>query len=94
MEARRGFDEMMGENSFVKFWGRLGKIGGACVDSSIQNDDVGEEEGEGGERVDIVKVLKVRSRARSGFQSYANSPSPGTTYGIFNHVPEQRDGSG
>lgn len=71
VEARKAFDEMMGENSFVEFWGRLGKIGGAGVDSSIQNDDIGEEEGEDGVRVDmkqlakavdvkeIVKVLKV-----------------------------------
>lgn len=62
----------MGENSFVEFWGRLGKIGGAGVDSTIQNDDIGEEENEDEERVDmkklakavdvkeIVKVLKVR----------------------------------
>jgi hypothetical protein len=72
VEARKAFDEMMGENSFVEFWGRLGKIGGAGVDSSIHNDDIGEEEGEGGERVDmkqlakgvdvkeILKVLKVQ----------------------------------
>ena len=72
-EARKAFDEMMGENSFIEFWGRLGKIGGAGVDSSIQNDDIGEEEKEDEERVDmkklakgvdvkeIVKVLKVRS---------------------------------
>ena len=71
-EARKAFDEMMGENSFVEFWGRLGKIGGAGVDSTIQNDDIGEEENEDEERVDmkklakavdvkeIVKVLKVR----------------------------------
>lgn len=71
VEARKVFDEMMGENSFVEFWGRLGKIGGGGVDNTIQNDDIGEEEGEGGVRVDmkelakgvdvkeIVKVLKV-----------------------------------
>ena len=109
VEARRGFDEMMGENSFVEFWGRLGKIGGAGVDSSIQNDDIGEEEGEGGERVDmkqlakavdvkeIVKVLKVRSRAWSGFQSCANSPSLRATNGILFSTTSrsrERDGSG
>lgn len=58
-EARRAFDEMMGENSFVEFWGRLGKIGGAGVDNSIQNDDIGEEEGEGEERVDMKKLAKA-----------------------------------
>ena len=49
---------MMGENSFVEFWGRLGKIGGSGVDSSIQNDDIGEEEDEDGERVDMKKLAK------------------------------------
>jgi len=56
------------------------------VDSSIQNDDIGEEEGEDGVRVDmkelakavdvkeIVKVLKNDKR-----------------YIVFNHVPEQRE---
>ena len=57
-EARKAFDEMMGENSFVEFWGRLGKIGGAGVDSSIQNDDIGEEEKEDEERVDMKKLAK------------------------------------
>ena len=57
-EARKAFDEMMGENSFVEFWGRLGKIGGAGVDSTIQNDDIGEEEKEDEERVDMKKLAK------------------------------------
>ena len=57
-EARKAFDEMMGENSFVEFWGRLGKIGGGGVDSSIQNDDIGEMEDEDGERVDMKKLAK------------------------------------
>lgn len=71
--ARKDFDDMMSENAFLEFWGRLGKIGGKGVDETIQNDDIGEEEGEEGERVDmkklakgvdvkeIVKVLKVHS---------------------------------
>jgi transcription elongation regulator 1 len=58
-EARKAFDEMMGENSFVEFWGRLGKIGGGGVDSSIQNDDIGEEENEDGDRVDMKKLAKA-----------------------------------
>jgi len=57
-EARKMFDEMMGENSFIEFWGRLGKIGGAGVDNSIQNDDIGEEDNEDGERVDMKKLAK------------------------------------
>ena len=30
-EARIAFDQMLGENSFVEFWGRLGKIGGRVL---------------------------------------------------------------
>ena len=93
-EARKAFDEMMGENSFVEFWGRLGKIGGAGVDSTIQNDDIGEEENEDEERVDmkklakgvdvkeIVKVLKVRY-TYPGFPPGGNSPSFRTINGIL-----------
>ena len=58
-EARKAFDGMLGENAFVEFWGRLGKIGGAGVDSSIQNDDIGEEENEDGDRVDMKKLAKA-----------------------------------
>ena len=68
-EARIAFDQMLGENSFVEFWGRLGKIGGKGVDESIKYDDIGDD-GED-EQVDmkalaksvdlkeIVKVLKA-----------------------------------
>ena len=38
-EARKAFDEMLTENSFVEFWGRLGKIGGEGVDGGVQADD-------------------------------------------------------
>lgn len=67
---------MLSENAFLEFWGRLGKIGGKGVDETILNDDIGEEEGEEGERVDmkklakgidikeIVKVLKVRRQLK------------------------------
>lgn len=107
-EARKLFDEMMGENSFVEFWGRLGKIGGAGVDSTIQNDDIGEEEGEGEERVDmkklakgvdvkeIVKVLKVLCTC-SMFLSGSDSPPSRTTNAILLSITSRnkgRDGSG
>lgn len=65
---------MLQENSFVEFWGRLGKIGGEGVEGGVKRDDDGDEDaGEGGggnvdmkklaKSVDItemVKVLKVR----------------------------------
>lgn len=69
-EARSAFDEMLSENAFVEFWGRLGKIGGKGVDESIKGDDIGEDSEEGivdmkalAKTVDlkeIVKVLRVR----------------------------------
>ena len=75
-EARKAFDEMLHENSFVEFWGRLGKLGGESVEGGVKRDDGGDEdEGEGGggnvdmkklaKSVDITeieKVLKVRVR--------------------------------
>lgn len=97
---------MMGENSFVEFWGRLGKIGGAGVDNSIQNDDIGEEEGEGEERVDmkklakavdvkeIVKVLKVRELTQRRCSALNSDPpvlQNDKRYIVFEHVPEERE---
>jgi transcription elongation regulator 1 len=104
-EARKAFDEMMGENSFVEFWGRLGKIGGAGVDSTIQNDDIGEEENEDGERVDmkklakavdvkeILKVLKVCS-AVLAFPTSSNSLSSRTTNDTSFSITSQSRGRG
>lgn len=74
-EARKAFDEMLAENSFVEFWGRLGKIGGEGVEGGVKVDEDGmaEDEGAGGggkvdmkalaKNVDvqeIERVLKVR----------------------------------
>lgn len=46
--AKVAFDEMLTENSFVEFWGRLSKIGGEGVDGGVKADNLGEDEGEGG----------------------------------------------
>jgi heat shock protein beta len=56
-EARQAFDEMLSENAFVEFWGRLGKIGGDGVDGGVAADDLGEDEGEGGGGNVDMKVL-------------------------------------
>ena len=42
--ARNAFDEMLAENSFVKFWGRLGKMGENELESyvKVEDDDIGE----------------------------------------------------
>lgn len=68
-EARNAFDEMLAENSFVEFWGRLGKIGGEGVDGGVKADEMEEDEGEGGggkvdmkalaKNVDVGEVEKV-----------------------------------
>lgn len=75
-EAKKAFDDMLHENSFVEFWGRLGKLGGEGVEGGVKRDhDADEDEGEGGggnvdmkklaKSVDITeieKVLKVRAQ--------------------------------
>lgn len=71
-DARKAFDEMLTDNAFVEFWGRLGKMGGEGVNGGVTAEDLGEDEGEGfGGKVDmkalaknvdlndIIKVLKV-----------------------------------
>ena len=74
-EARESFNDMLHENSFVEFWGRLRKVGGEGAEGGVKRDDDGDEdEGEGGggnvdmkklaRNVDITemeKVLKVRT---------------------------------
>ena len=59
-EARRQFQEMLAENAFVEFWGRLGKLGGEGVDGGVKAEDVGEDEGEGGGgKVDMKALAKT-----------------------------------
>jgi heat shock protein 90kDa beta len=86
-EARQAFDDMLHENSFIEFWGRLNKLGGEGVDGGVKRDDDGdEEEGEGGggnvdmkklaKSVDLTemeKVLKVRARHRLRSNSFLRS---------------------
>lgn len=58
--ARIAFDEMMSENAFVEFWGRLGKIGGQAIGDSLKLD--GEDIGEAGdeeEKVDMKALAKT-----------------------------------
>ncbi|KIP08319.1 hypothetical protein PHLGIDRAFT_18947 [Phlebiopsis gigantea 11061_1 CR5-6] len=82
-EARKAFDEMLSENSFVEFWGRLGKIGGQGVDKTIKADDIGEDDEELvdmkvlAKSVDLNEVVKVLRNDKR--------------YLTFDHVPEQRE---
>jgi hypothetical protein len=57
--ARIAFDEMMSENAFVEFWGRLGKIGGEGVSDGLKigGEDIGEA-GEEDEKVDMKALAK------------------------------------
>lgn len=60
-KARSAFDEMLSENAFVEFWGRLGKIGGEGVGGGVKMDEEGmaEDEGEGGGgKVDMKALAK------------------------------------
>jgi hypothetical protein len=97
-EARRTFDDMLLENSFIEFWGRLSKLGGEGVDGGVKRDDDGDEdEGEGGggnvdmkrlaKTVDITemeKVLKVRAIFSLGpsYLSYSNGAGRQAIYDV------------
>ncbi|KAJ7744447.1 hypothetical protein DFH07DRAFT_924950 [Mycena maculata] len=87
-EYRKAFDEMLAENSFVEFWGKLKKIGGEGVDGGVKADELeNEDEGEGGggkvdmkalaKSVDVVEVEKVLKNDKR--------------YIMFDHVPDQRE---
>ena len=63
--ARQAFDDMLAENAFVEFWGRLGKIGGKGVDEGIRADDIGEDDEQLvdmkalAKTVDLKEMIKV-----------------------------------
>ncbi|KAF5321365.1 hypothetical protein D9619_001107 [Psilocybe cf. subviscida] len=86
-QARAAFDEMMAENSFVEFWGRLGKIGGQSVGESLKldGDDIGEA-GEDDEKVDM-KTLAKSVDIREMEKVLKNDKR----YITFDHVPDQRE---
>lgn len=83
-EARLAFDQMLSENAFVEFWGRLGKIGGQGVDQSIKVDDLEDDAEEGqvdmkalAKNVDLKEIVKVLKNDKR--------------YLVFDHIPEQRE---
>ena len=58
-EAREAFDDMLHENAFVEFWGKLNKIGGEGADGGVKRDEMDEDEGEaGGGNVDMKALAK------------------------------------
>ncbi|KAF9055246.1 HSP90-domain-containing protein [Hymenopellis radicata] len=87
--ARTAFDEMLTENAFVEFWGRLGKIGGEGVDGGVKADDLGEGEGEGGGGTVDMKALA--KNVDVGEMEKVLKASNDKRYIMFEHVPEQRE---
>jgi len=86
-ESRRAFAEMLSENAFVEFWGRLGKIGGDGVDGGVAADDLGEDEGEGGGGKVDMKALAKNVDLKEMERVLKNDKR----YLVFEHVPEQRE---
>jgi len=85
--ARIAFDEMMSENAFVEFWGRLGKIGGQGIGDSLKLD--GEDIGEAGdeeEKVDMKALAKTVD-----IKEMEKVLKNDKRYIMFNHVPDQRE---
>ncbi|KAG6332715.1 hypothetical protein ID866_6376 [Astraeus odoratus] len=86
-EARKAFDDMLSENAFVEFWGRLGKLDGEGMDGGVKAEDQGEDEGEGfGGKVDM-KALAKSVDLRDIVKVLSNDKR----YIIFDHVAEQRE---
>lgn len=97
--ARKAFNEMLTENSFVEFWGRLGKMGENVLDAGVkvEGDDIGEVD----EKVDMKtlaknvdicemeKVLKVRTSLYVALM-LMGGPQNDKRYIVFDHIPEQR----
>ncbi|EFI27699.1 peptide-binding protein [Coprinopsis cinerea okayama7 len=86
-EARRAFDEMLNENSFVEFWGRLSKMKDVTLDQGLQvtSEDIGEDDEPVSklnmktlaETVDIGEMVKVLKRDKR--------------YTDFDYTPEERE---
>ncbi|KAG1770099.1 Hsp90 protein-domain-containing protein [Suillus occidentalis] len=86
-ECKTAFDEMLAENSFVEFWGRLGKIGGEGAEGGVKADDLGEDEGEGfGGKVDMKALAK--SVDLSDIEKVLKNDK---RYMMFEHVAAQRE---
>ncbi|EIW70763.1 hypothetical protein TREMEDRAFT_61270 [Tremella mesenterica DSM 1558] len=85
-EARREFDVMLGENSFVEFWGRMRKKAVDDEAAKIKDEEMEpDEEDEAGKKnmrelaqqIDLDEIKAVLRRDKR--------------YRIFDHVPEKRE---
>ncbi|KAJ7129695.1 Hsp90 protein-domain-containing protein [Mycena epipterygia] len=103
-ESRKAFDEMLAENSFIEFWGKLKKIGGEGVDGGVKADELeDEDEGEGGGgKVDMKGDFLnfVLPTLLTSAQVLAKSVDVvevekvlknDKRYIMFDHVPDQRE---
>ncbi|KDQ64486.1 hypothetical protein JAAARDRAFT_117992 [Jaapia argillacea MUCL 33604] len=88
-EARKAFDVMLHENSFVEFWGRLRNLGGEGVEGGVKADDAGleEDEGEAGGGKADMKVLAKSIDIGEMLKVLRNDKR----YLMFDHAPEQRE---
>ncbi|TDL16406.1 hypothetical protein BD410DRAFT_844451 [Rickenella mellea] len=85
--ARVSFDQMLGENAFVEFWGRLSKIGGEGVDGGVKMDEDDTEDGEGGGGKADLKALAKTVDIREMELVLKNDKR----FKSFNHVPEKHE---
>ncbi|KIK68186.1 hypothetical protein GYMLUDRAFT_216833 [Collybiopsis luxurians FD-317 M1] len=84
--CRKAFDEMLVENSFVDFWGRLGKIGGEGVDGGVKADD-DDVDSEGlGTKVDMKELAKSVD-----VEEIEKVLRNDKRYIMFDRIPEQRE---
>ncbi|KAH6914924.1 Hsp90 protein-domain-containing protein [Coprinopsis sp. MPI-PUGE-AT-0042] len=94
-EARRAFDEMLHENPFVEFWGRLSKMQDVTLDQGLQvaSEDIGEDDEPASklnmkalaQTVDIGEMVKVlKARTSIGI-------SMDKRYTDFDYTPEERE---
>ncbi|KAE9410486.1 HSP90-domain-containing protein [Gymnopus androsaceus JB14] len=84
--SRKAFDEMLAENSFVEFWGRLGKIGGEGVHGGVKADDDDEESQGLGTKVDMKELAKSVD-----VEEMEKVLRNDKRYIMFDHIPEQRE---
>lgn len=80
---------MLSENSFVEFWGRLSKIGGDGVEGSvkIENEDIGEGEGDSGASKVDMKSLAKNIDIREMEKVLKNDKR----FIMFDHLPKERE---
>lgn len=60
--ARQDFQKLLEENSFVEFWGKVGKIEGRAADGGIvpgEDDDLTDEGEQGGGKADLKTLARV-----------------------------------